>query len=472
MVRLVGKTMTDDKKADDPFEAMEDDLTFRRFEQVVTAANAYISRNSGKMQAWTLRGKALERMGDHDAAVRNFQSAARQAPKAAKPRYELGMLQIRAGQFHKAERALREALALDPDYVWAYQGLLNVAPIGPEDPATRRLQAMADDEKVSLSTRVQAYFLAGRILIQAGRHEPGFRLFETGNRLHFEAADPKRREYKMTDRNFRVEPGYYRAMRRSEPATPALPAVFVVGLPRAGKSLIENLLATQPTVMEGGELPSLGRYFTGWKRKTPMEEIGAEIRARTHSALGETYQALCATARGKTEITHVVDTMPGNIARLGYLSQLHPDVPVVLSSRDRFDLGLSIFFKDFKSGHFYSNDLGALGRALARVEFMTEYWLRELPNPVIRVRYEDLVDDPFGVTSAVIGKMGLAVDEPALRAKTAPPAHSATLFVSRSDSYATIDKSGTGAAKPFMAWLTPMEEAYQAEREELAGRLV
>lgn len=457
-----------------PYEAalgqIEDDLTTQRLEAVVAGANALLSKHPDVQRAWTLRGKAMEAMGQQDAAVRNFQSAARQAPKHARPRYELGMLYLRAGQMHKAERALREALSLDPAFVHAYQALLSVTTLDPGGPEARQIQAVAEDAGKSLSDRVHAYFVLGRLHVQAGQLDTGFRWFETGNRMQFANPGDRSTEYKMSRSVFTTERGFYRQTPRSAPATPSLPAVFLVGLPRAGKSLMEHLLCSQPGVMAGGELPLFGRFIRSFPSDLPVPDLCATLRALEESPLARAYAEVAATSH-RQPVTHVTDTMPSNIAKLGYLAQLHPEAPVVLCSRDRMDLGLSMYFKDFKNGHLYTYDQGTLGRALARCEAMMAYWMRELPNPVIEVRYEDLVRDPVATTTRVIALLGLPLDAEALAQRAAPRTHAQNMFVSRSDGYTGIDPSGVGYARAFAQWLGPMEEAYQAERAVLEKRL-
>lgn len=457
-----------------PYEAaleqIEDDLNTQRLEAVIAGANALLSRHPEIQRAWTLRGKALEAMGQRDAAVRNFQAAARQAPKQARPRYELGMLHLRTGQMHKAERALREALALDPTFVFAYQGLLSVVTLAPDGPEAQRILAIADDPDESLSERVQAYFVLGRLHVQAGEHESGFRWFETGNRLQFANAADDKPEYKLSRSVFTSDRGLYRRVARKAPAAPALPALLLAGLPRAGKSLLEYLLSSQSGVMAGGELPLLGRFIRSFPSELSVPDLCERLRGLEESPLARSYADLAA-ASTRQPVTHVTDTMPGNLTRLGYLAQLHPEAPVVLCARDWMDLGLSMYFKDFKNGHLYTYDQGTLGRALARCEAMMAYWLRELPNPVIEVRYEDLVRDPVATATRVIAHLGLTLDAEALAQRAAPRTHAQNMFVSRSDGYTGIDPSGVGAARPFAAWLGPMAEAYQAERAMLAQRL-
>lgn len=462
--------MTKKKPYESALEQIEDDLSTQRLEAVVAGVNALLSKHPEVQRAWTLRGKALEAMGQQDAAIRNFQSAARQAAKHPRPRYELGMLHLRAGQMHKAERALREALALDPTFVHAYQALLSVVTLDPAGPEAQRIQSVAEDPGESLSERVHAYFVLGRLHVQAGRLEEGFRWFETGNGLQFANPGERGTEYKMSRSVFTTDRGFYRRTPRRAPATPALPAVFLVGLPRAGKSLMEHLLCSQPGVMAGGELPLFGRFIRSFPTELPVAALCDTLRELEESPMARAYADVAATSP-RQPVTLVTDTMPSNIAKLGYLSQLHPETPVVLCSRDRLDLGLSMYFKDFKNGHLYTYDQGTLGRALARCEAMMAYWLRELPNPVIEVRYEDLVRDPATTAAGVIAHLGLTLDAEALAQRAAPRTHSQNMFVSRSDGYTGIDPSGVGFAKPFAQWLAPMEAAYQAERAVLEKRL-
>lgn len=458
------------KQHDAALAQIEDDLNTQRLAAAVAGADALLSQHPEVLRAWTLRGKALEAMGDRAAAAANFEAAARQAPNHPRPRYELGMMHLRAGDLVPAEVALRTAMALDPTFVHAYQAMLGIVTFAADGPEAGHLRAAAEDPGKSLSDRVQACFVLGRLHVQAGQTEAGFRWFETGNRMRFDSPGDRSTEYKISRSVFTADRGFYRRHSRSAPAQPALPAIFVVGLPRAGKSLMEHLLASQPGILAGGETPLFGRFIRSFPEDLSVPDVCAALRGMTESPLAHTYAEVAAAAP-RQPVTHVTDTMPSNISKLGYLSQLHPEAPVVLCSRDRMDLGLSMYFKDFKNGHLYTYDLGTLGRALARCEAMMAYWQRELPNPVIEVRYEDMVRDPFATTAGVIAHLGLPLDAAALARRAAPRTNAQNLFASRSDGYAGIDPSGVGFARPFAQWLAPMEEAYQAERAALDRRL-
>ncbi len=179
--------------------------------------------------------------------------------------------------------------------------------------------------------------------------------------------------------------------------------VLVVGAPRSGTSLTEQILSAHPDVHGAGELDDLneiartGPYGTAAELDAAAERYLARLRA-------------LAAAAGRPDARRVTDKMPHNLLHLGLAAQLLPGARVVYCTRDPLDVGLSIFSRDFHETHDYAADLESIGVFLRRSARLMEHWRAALPLPVFELRYEDLVAAPEDVTRALLDFCGLDWD--------------------------------------------------------------
>ncbi len=243
--------------------------------------------------------------------------------------------------------------------------------------------------------------------------------------------------------------------------------MVVAGLPRSGKSLVESLLSRHPALQAGGELALVRKSATGQDlqglrqpgNREPARQLARQLVRSCEDALGPSAAAN----------SRIVDTSPANLPRLGLLGMLQPEVPIILCRRDPAELGIALFFKHFRTGHGYSYNLAATGRALARADALMSYWAEHLPNPVKIVEYESLARDPVDTAASLHRFLG--VDPTEVPADSPPPATSGRLFPSRSDDpRAPISDALLGFAQRFAGQLRPMMASRDAEQRRLTGQ--
>jgi hypothetical protein len=187
--------------------------------------------------------------------------------------------------------------------------------------------------------------------------------------------------------------------------------VFIVGLPRSGTSLVEQIVAAHPSVHGAGEraaLHSLIRSAAG-----PALEVGA-----VHRLAGLTTDALTEAARNflgelRAEAPNarfIIDKMPGNALHLGFLATLLPGARVILCRRDLRDIGLSIFQLRFFGYHPYAHDLADLGFYMAEHARLMAHWKAVLPLPLIEISLTDWIDDFQGTLARLLAFLDLPHD--------------------------------------------------------------
>ena len=188
--------------------------------------------------------------------------------------------------------------------------------------------------------------------------------------------------------------------------------VFVIGMPRSGTSLVEQILASHPQIFGAGELTeicNIADRITGieWGADAyPQCFDMLSVRAANKHALAylESIRKLNANA------TFVIDKMPTNFLDLGVISTLFPDAHVIHCTRDPLDTCLSCYFTHFAIGHEHARNLRHLGAYYTHYRRLTEHWRRTLNTPMLEVRYEDVVRDLPGQSGRMLEFLGLPWD--------------------------------------------------------------
>ena len=193
--------------------------------------------------------------------------------------------------------------------------------------------------------------------------------------------------------------------------------VFIVGMPRSGTSLCEQILASHPQVFGAGELTDI-REITrtlagGPGNEDAYPECTAGLSGDELSAIAEKHLAAL-RERGGGSI-RVTDKMPYNFLRLGLIAQLFPKARVIHCIRDPLDTCLSCFFQNFQHGNFHTYDLGHLGAYYVHYLRLMAHWSEALDISVMELRYEDLVADVETVSRTLVDFVGLKWDSRCLR---------------------------------------------------------
>ncbi len=446
-------------------DAIRDSLQGKAFDSALKACELQLARTPRDAELWGLKGQALQALGQLEDAAACFRQGLASNPGNARLLVLQGHLYTRQGRGEEAVASYTRALASDPGLTDAYRGLLNFREIPADSADAAELLALALNERRSSSSRARALFLLGQIFVDASMDRAGFAFFAQANSLVARSIERGKREYRITPGAAAMAAGFFRRHARLEPALPACPAIIVAGLPRSGKSLVENLLAGHPLVAAGGEIALARKLVGDLDQRLGLEAVATQLRVTTASPIPQYCPTPTAGAR------YLVDTSPANLSRLGYLALLHPEVPIIFCRRAPPDLGLALFFKNFRSGHLYSYQLETAGRAIALAEKLIRHWRQALPNPMLEVAYEDLVTDPVGTQRALWSSLGL----PPLASPTPPATDNPwRVFPSRSiDSVGAISADLVGFAQRFCSQLEPLTRAYTTEsaRPGLSSRV-
>jgi tetratricopeptide (TPR) repeat protein len=351
---------------------------------LLDAANTPVDPQA--LRYWHLhRSLALLQLGEADAAASCLEAFARLGPipRALLPHWHWRqvLLALCRGDRMAAQRA---ALAQEAA----------LADMGPD---------------AVLEHRIMARYDLAKFWSAQGEHRRAFAQWQEGHRL-LRIVQPFSRDAHRAVIDTTI--AHFTRRRFSEGPcasnTDAAP-VFIVGMPRSGTTLCEQILGAHAAVHGAGERAALGRAYArlGGHGAPAVQRLTAlgqgELDAAAAAYLGE----LHALAPGKTR---VVDKMPGNYLYLGLVGLMLPGARIIHCVRDPRDIGLSIFTFRFHGAHGYAHDLADLGWTIAQQDRLMAHWRAALPNPILTVRLADWVEDFDATLSRVLAHLGLPPD--------------------------------------------------------------
>jgi tetratricopeptide (TPR) repeat protein len=392
---------------------------------------------------WQL-GNALESAGRSEAAVECQLRALAIDPAYAEAHNGLGFSLLSLGRLAEGRRALQRAIELAPKVGHFHRNLAMSKRFAADDPQLRVMEELAGAmSSLDEHDRMELQFALGKAYADLGRQEEALRHLIGANAL-------KRKHLKydattvlgqinriaeiFTSEFIREKSG------RGQPSD--LP-VFIVGMPRSGSTLIEQILASHPAVFGGGELPNFGQAASslcGIPAAMPsaesLVESLADLPAERLGEVGARY--LDSVGALAPEAQRITDKLPANFRMIGLIHLALPRARIIHARRDPLDTCLSCFERNFgKNSLPFTYDLAELGRYYRAYETLMAHWRDVLPaGTILDVRYEDLVADFEPQARRLIAYCGLDWDE-RCRAfyKTERPIHTASVAQVREPLY-------------------------------------
>jgi tetratricopeptide (TPR) repeat protein len=355
--------------------------------------------------------QTLKMEGKLEEAEAEVRGLLGQAPQMARGRALLGELLSNRGMFEEAARCLTEAAEVFPP---AFLELTVVKRMTETDrPLVNSMRALAERPSLDASHRINVQFGLGKAYHDLGDYAEAMRHYEAANRLRattvrFDRAALAAQYHNLIE-NFTADALERARQSLARPACPGndLP-VFIVGMPRSGTTLTEQILSSHPGVAAGGELNFWGDRLRGW--------VAPTIGAVEAGALAKAAEDYCAELRRiGPEALRVTDKTPRNFELLWLLRLAFPDARVIHCRRSPVDTCLSIFFLNFSARQCYACDRGDLVFFYRQYERLMDHWRRALPaDRFIEVEYETLIADREAETRRLIAFCGLNWDDACL----------------------------------------------------------
>ncbi len=412
----------------------------------------------------TLAGlaNALRNLGRHDEALPIARRAVAVAPDAARVRSLLGSILAEMGQAQEAEAAFRHAVSLAPGQPEFSYYTLQVAKARPGDAVLTALEAMLPRAaSYSVEDQWLLRFALAKAYDDVGERDRGFEHLMEANRLRRSAIEYH--EAVALDAMGRIAEVFsaemmaVRAGRGEMSATP----VFIVGMPRSGTTLVEQVLASHHAVFGAGErheLPSLvSRLGADRIGTVSFPERVWTMEGEDFRRIGAEYvSAIRALAPGAAR---VVDKMPSNFLFVGFIHLILPNARIIHVVRDPVDTCLSCYSRLFSEVQTFCYELGELGRYHRSYQRLMAHWRSVLPPDVmLEVGYEALVGDFEAEARRAVAHCGLAWDPACLEFyKSSRPVTTASMGQVRQPIY----RSSVGRWRPEAALLRPLLDALE-----------
>jgi tetratricopeptide (TPR) repeat protein len=403
----------------------------------------------------------LAGQGKLDEAVTTYRRAIGIKPDYAEGYRNLGNILVRQGKLDEAIAAYWQVTGIKPDYAEAYRNLADSMKFKPGDPHLAAMEALAaQTDGLSKTDRMQLDFALSKAYADLKEHHRSFEHLLKG-------AAAKRPSIQYDEAVVlglfdRIEQVFTPEVMRSKSGGDLSPVpIFVLGMLRSGKTLVEQILASRPKVHGAGELQTLNDVVLTVRspdgNMLPYPEFVPSLDPAAFKAIGTHHIELLREIAPEAE--RVTDKMPSNYNFVRLIHLALPNARVIHTMRDPLATCISCFSKLFEGKQNHTYDLGELGRYYRRYERLMAHWRRVLPKGrMLDVRYEDVVADLEGQARRIIAHCGLPWDDRCLSFhETDRPVFTASATQVRQPIY----KSAVGRWKVYEEFLGPLLKELQ-----------
>jgi len=367
-----------------------------RLEESLAAARHVVQIEPKNPQTWITIAGVSTRLMRQDEALTAYQRAAQLSAPDARLRLSIGHVQKTLGQRPESEASYKAVLALDPGFAEAYWSLADLKNYAFSDAEVTAMERLLASDKRERANEAQLHFALGRAYEQRRQYPQAFAHYAQGNSLkrldtpfdigHFERRSARIRAF--------FDESFFAA--RAAAGDPSSAPIFILGLPRSGSTLIEQILASHSQVEGTMELPNIVAIANEFDDLAPGRDGYPEtVRSASHAALtalGARYLVQTAPLRrGRERFT---DKLPNNFSHVGLIHAILPRATIVDARRHPMDCCLSLFKQHFAQGQAFSYDLEDLGRYYRCYLALMDHWDAVLPRKVLHLQYEELVRDP------------------------------------------------------------------------------
>ncbi len=399
-----------------------------------------VRRRPDDADAWSQLGAAYLDLGRDQEAIKASRRALELAPKSADAWNQLGLVHTDRGEFEDALVCYRRALEFQPGHAKAAVNLARIQRFKTgEEPDVALVERALAEARTTKGPRGDLHFALGKISDDCGRCAEAFDHYQKANaeraaRIKYDADAAEAeatRLIKIFDARFFHERGGF--------GDPSELPVFIVGMPRSGTTLIEQIVAAHPEAYGAGELMDINALAGGLRRRlnasADYPECVKQIDAASSRKLAQEY--LSGLRRRDPDASRITDKLPGNYMLLGLIALLLPRARIIYCRRHPLDVALSIYFTDFRAGHHYSYALDHIAAHFRQFTRLMDHWRRVIPAPMLEVRYEQVVAEPEAQTRLLLEFLGLDWDPRCLEfQKVNRTVHTASAWQVRQPLYA------------------------------------
>jgi tetratricopeptide (TPR) repeat protein len=437
----------------------------KEYDRATIACERALALHPDHPEALNVLGCIAFDQGRSDAAIGYYRTVLRLEPNFAHAHNNLGNALKQFGQLDEARAAHAAALAIDPQSAAAHLAVADLHKFTADDPKLAAIERLAEAiEDLGEDEQIQLHFALAKAYDDTRHHERSF-----AHLLHGNAKKRRQIDYNekaVLDLFDRIRSVFSAEMLKRQQCVgePSATPVLIVGMPRSGSTLIEQMLASHPKVFAAGELYDLREViathcdlaampapYPEGVRDMPdamLRQIGAAYATRLHSR--------------SSEAARVTDKMPANFLHIGLLRLVLPNACIIHARRDPLDTCLSCFATLFGDDQPFTYDLSELGRSYRGYDALMAHWREVLPQgAMLEVQYEELVADFEPQARRIVAYCGLDWDDACLRFyQTERAVRTASAAQVRRPVY----QSAVGRSRPYREMLAPLRQALGLEK--------
>jgi tetratricopeptide (TPR) repeat protein len=429
-----------------------------RLKEAEAAARYLVKIEPQNPQSWVVSASVATRLMRQEDALEAYERAAALKPEEVGLRMSVGHVQKTLGRRAESEASYKAALTMDPGRGEAYWSLADLKNYAFSDAEVSAMQQLLAREPRERAQDAQLHFALGKAFEQRRQYAEAFAHYAQGNAVrrldspfdieHFERRTARIRAF--------FSPAFFAERHGSGDPSPA--PIFIVGLPRSGSTLIEQILASHSRVEGTMELPNIlnitHQFDDMAESRDGYPETVAKVLSAQLTALGSRYLEETAPLRSGRE--HFTDKLPNNFSHVGLIHAILPRATLIDARRHPMDACFSTFKQHFAEGQTFSYSLTDLGRYYRCYLSLMDHWDAVLPGKVLHLQYEDLVREPEIQIRRLLEHCGLGFEPACLNFhETRRPVRTASAEQVRQPLYT----SGVGYWRHFETELEPLRGA-------------
>jgi tetratricopeptide (TPR) repeat protein len=431
----------------------------RRYEPALLEIRQLLHESAGNPAYRKLHALICDGLGRGEEALQIYAQLSREFPHDTELAVSMAQILKTRGSNAAAQRLFQVAQAAPASFALASLGLSNIKSYRFSDEELARMRQAEAVLTAPLADRYQLCFALGKALEERAQYEESFSYYARGNALKRSEIklDPETLIQTMRRQALVCTPELFAARRGV--GCPRPDPIFIVGMPRAGSTLIEQILASHSQIDGTLELPDIPRLVHQFRDRDPAAPprypaILADLAPEEFRELGEAY--LRDTRVHRQGAPYFIDKMPNNFRDIGFIHLILPNARIIDARRDAMPCCFGNFKQLFPQGMEFKYGLAELGRYYSQYIALMEHWDEVLPGKVLRVQYEAVVEDLEGSVRRLLEFLSLPFEPACLEFyKTARTVRT----LSSDQVRRPINRDGLDQWRHFEPWLAPLKEA-------------
>ena len=388
-----------------------------RYDEALKSVQRAVDLDPKMVHSYVMRGNILTKAQRHEESLVAYRKALEISPLNAGALSGMAHVLKTIGRQDESVEAYRKCIQAHPHFGEAYWSLANLKTFEFDDEEVQVMEKMIGQKKLADEPKVNFYLSLGKHYENVKDYDRAFESYRQGNdlRRQNEIYDPVQTQV-IHDRLIEVfNQDFFEA--RAGSGDPAPDPILVVGLPRSGSTLIEQILASHSMVEGTMELPDLSRTIGELnkygKGKVEYPEAALSLSLEDTQTLGKAY--LDATMRYRSDKPYFIDKMPNNFSSIGFLQMILPNAKVINAQRHPLDSCLGCYKQLFFKGQSWTYDQFEIGQYYLQYKRVMDHWHNVLPAKVLDVQYEQMVVDQEAQTRRILEHCGLPWEDQCMR---------------------------------------------------------